>query len=301
MLQSIHIQNFRCFEDFKAEGFERINLIGGKNNSGKSCLLEAIACLSAEIKFDEIVSIRGNALNYIDARNSNHQNEDISIKGKLENGVISSLSLKNSFVEKQNQLGIVNLFMTSTQLPLFNEVGMFDAIDKKDNTENKEAIIKILQTLDDRIENIRSFASDKRLSIKLKNFDYQNIQLYGDALGKMLQYFVLLFYKKIFVNHQNYRSFLLIDEIENGIHYTAHKEFWQHLFKLCKELNVQVFTTTHSLEMIKAFNEVALQEGEAAYFEMARDITTNEIFVEKHDPEFLNFELANPHATLRGE
>lgn len=45
MLQNIHIQNFRCFEDFKAEGFERINLIGGKNNSGKTCLLEGILAL----------------------------------------------------------------------------------------------------------------------------------------------------------------------------------------------------------------------------------------------------------------
>ena len=24
MLRNIHIQNFRCFEDFKAEGFERV-------------------------------------------------------------------------------------------------------------------------------------------------------------------------------------------------------------------------------------------------------------------------------------
>lgn len=42
MIQSILLQNFKGFENFKAEGFSRFNLIGGKNNSGKSSLLEAL-------------------------------------------------------------------------------------------------------------------------------------------------------------------------------------------------------------------------------------------------------------------
>ena len=42
MLKEIEIQNFRCFEQIKISGFERINLIGGKNNAGKTALLEAL-------------------------------------------------------------------------------------------------------------------------------------------------------------------------------------------------------------------------------------------------------------------
>ncbi len=42
MLKEIEIQNFRCFEHIKIFGFERVNLIGGKNNAGKTALLEAI-------------------------------------------------------------------------------------------------------------------------------------------------------------------------------------------------------------------------------------------------------------------
>ena len=41
-IKNIEIKNFKCFEDFKAEGFGRVNLIGGKNNVGKSTLLEAL-------------------------------------------------------------------------------------------------------------------------------------------------------------------------------------------------------------------------------------------------------------------
>ncbi|MFM9267727.1 ATP/GTP-binding protein [Tychonema sp. BBK16] len=42
MLKEIEIQNFRCFEQIKISGFERVNLIGGKNNAGKTTLLEAL-------------------------------------------------------------------------------------------------------------------------------------------------------------------------------------------------------------------------------------------------------------------
>jgi hypothetical protein len=42
MLQSIEIRNFRCFEELRVDGFRRINLIGGKNNVGKTSLLEAL-------------------------------------------------------------------------------------------------------------------------------------------------------------------------------------------------------------------------------------------------------------------
>jgi len=31
----------KCFQDFKASGFKRVNLIGGKNNIGKTAFLEA--------------------------------------------------------------------------------------------------------------------------------------------------------------------------------------------------------------------------------------------------------------------
>ena len=41
-IKNIEIKNFKCFKNFKAEGFERVNLIGGKNNVGKTALMEAI-------------------------------------------------------------------------------------------------------------------------------------------------------------------------------------------------------------------------------------------------------------------
>ena len=42
MFNSIHIQNFRCFNNLKIKGFKSINLIGSPNNVGKTALLEAL-------------------------------------------------------------------------------------------------------------------------------------------------------------------------------------------------------------------------------------------------------------------
>lgn len=42
MLRSVRIKNFRGFRDLQVEPLERINLIAGRNNTGKTALLEAI-------------------------------------------------------------------------------------------------------------------------------------------------------------------------------------------------------------------------------------------------------------------
>ncbi|MBW1649547.1 MAG: AAA family ATPase [Deltaproteobacteria bacterium] len=42
MLNSLIIRNFRIFKELKINRVNRVNLFVGKNNSGKSCLLEAL-------------------------------------------------------------------------------------------------------------------------------------------------------------------------------------------------------------------------------------------------------------------
>ncbi|MGA9771614.1 MAG: AAA family ATPase [Blastocatellia bacterium] len=45
MLQSISIKDFRLFQDLKIDSLNRVNLITGRNNSGKTALLEALYLL----------------------------------------------------------------------------------------------------------------------------------------------------------------------------------------------------------------------------------------------------------------
>ena len=50
---------------------------------------------------------------------------------------------------------------------------------------------------------------------------------------------------------------ILIDEIEIGIHHSKMKNFWVNIMKVCKELKVQLFATTHSNECIEAYVEAS--------------------------------------------
>jgi predicted ATPase len=46
---------------------------------------------------------------------------------------------------------------------------------------------------------------------------------------------------------------VLIDEVENGLHYSVQEEVWRAILTLAHELGVQVFATTHSWDGIQAF------------------------------------------------
>lgn len=50
---------------------------------------------------------------------------------------------------------------------------------------------------------------------------------------------------------------LLIDEIENGPHYSIQPDMWRLIFETAQELDVQVFATTHSYNCVQAFEQVA--------------------------------------------
>ena len=46
MYEKFHVKNFRCFEDLQINDLGRVNLIAGKNNVGKTALLEAMYLLA---------------------------------------------------------------------------------------------------------------------------------------------------------------------------------------------------------------------------------------------------------------
>ena len=56
------------------------------------------------------------------------------------------------------------------------------------------------------------------------------------------------------VNARN--NILLIDEIDLGLHHSVQEKLWEIVFRFSKELNVQVFATTHSQDCVQAFGEI---------------------------------------------
>lgn len=76
----------------------------------------------------------------------------------------------------------------------------------------------------------------------------------GDGMTRMLHLVLAL------VNARD--GMLLIDEVENGIHYSVQPDLWRLVFQVARRLNVQVFATSHSLDCVQAFQRAA-EEDEA--------------------------------------
>ncbi len=161
---------------------------------------------------------------------------------------------------------------------------------------NKTHLVKkALQLVDSTISEINvSVFNGINLMLSREGENAMPVSMFGDAINKIVHIILTVI--------NNNSSILLIDEIENGIHYTVQRQFWKYLFTLAKEFDIQIFATTHSLEMIQAFAEVASlnHKEDAAYFEFIRHIKTQEIDANRHKIDTLKYELNN-HLTIRGE
>ena len=68
-------------------------------------------------------------------------------------------------------------------------------------------------------------------------------------------------------------GFLLIDEAENGIHYSLQRDFWRMVLLTAQANNVQVFATTHSWDCMAGFAQAAVDAAdvEGALVRLERD------------------------------
>jgi AAA15 family ATPase/GTPase len=66
-------------------------------------------------------------------------------------------------------------------------------------------------------------------------------------------------------------SIMLIDEIENGFHYSVLPDVWRAIVAAASGRSVQIFVTTHSLECIEAAVEGSQDhEGTLAFYRLER-------------------------------
>jgi len=175
-------------------------------------------------------------------------------------------SYYEGFLNKPNESKIPNIpvLMLSDKIEDY-VIPNYELIFKEKNLENK--IFDLVKRLFPNIE-ITAFQKfeGKTLNIKTKSKDkYHNIREYGEGFVRCLYMIILIL--------SNESSKLIIDEIDTGIHFSKLKKVWKTVIKLCKETNVQLFATTHSLECIETFVQ-ALQESN---IEEARVIKLKEL------------------------
>jgi len=96
----------------------------------------------------------------------------------------------------------------------------------------------------------------RRVVAKLKSRDRPvPLKRLGDGVQRLLGIALAL------ANCQN--GILLIDEVENGIHYSILSKLWALIFQAAQERNIQVIAATHSWDCIASFAHAANKTDEA--------------------------------------
>lgn len=168
--------------------------------------------------------------------------------------ILSSDKDKQARVEAPKELGShINSVYLSSIIGHSNYVNDFYSTVLKQKKEDK--LIAILREIEPSIKD--AVIADNLLMVDIGLKQRVPIQVLGDGIRKIFDIIAAMF--------QCENGVLLIDEMENGFHYQSMPILWRAIIQTAKELNVQVFATTHNIDTLQAVNAV-LQED--AYKEM---------------------------------
>ena len=312
ILEHLTITNFRGFDSLEIDGFSKINLFVGRNNTGKTSILESIFLLigmSNPILPNTINQIRGlnigtaKQLSYLfyglkmenkpvfSAKFSDSSDRLLKLEAKyrqtefIHNTSSASgpeligLDLnfremkgnkpvppyrKSSLIFGNDMFGnnVINQSVPRDYNEKFHAVLV--VADKNQNDlvilarlseiikrKEETSILEILQKFDDNIIDIKTLPDG--IFFDLKNVEeLVPVNIMGDGIRRFLNIITSVYEKK--------DSFVCIDEIENGLHYSAYNLLWENLLSFVNLNNVQLFITTHNIETLSCLKSVLEEE-----------------------------------------
>ena len=356
MLNSLEIKNFRILEDFRVSKLGRVNLIVGKNNLGKSSVLEALRIYAGNAHYELLKQIAAGHDEKYPMKKTEQIESDIQLPfedffvgrqfSKDETLAISigelapsddALRIEHGFlfeeekvlkddsgeiVERSTSMRRVPkdsldklspeiishaLFVTKRKrsfppirldkyIPPFRMeisgtlpcsviptqfISVDDLADEWDKivfTEHEDVVRDALRIITPEFEKLTFVRNTNdnivsrrifRRSAKVKLSDSSHpvpLNSLGDGMLRVLQLVLKVFPAK--------GGFLLIDEFENGLHFSVQKKVWALLFELAQKLDIQIFATTHSWDCIESFAKVAIarKDVEGVLFRVGRSV-----------------------------
>jgi predicted ATP-dependent endonuclease of OLD family len=311
MYTSLSIKNFRAFETLEIEGLKRVNLFTGRNNSGKTSVLEAVyllegddpapracqlfrnrglsesgivhqaeidmpwATLFRELNVKEDIRLvatapTGSRIAVLSTNVSKVDRDQIqhyfkfTASDRIRNVLIGhndsnkpdSAKWIGVSLETNEQVGgldaDLNLgsFLLSTvrrsQRDLVVQYGRYEVM------KNDALVLEALQLIEPRLQGLSTILSGGApiLHVDLSGGTRRlPLTVVGDAMLRLLDI--------VFAILQNSGRAVMIDEIENGFHYSVLPKVWELIHKLAKQYNVQVFAVTHSHECAVAAHKAA--------------------------------------------
>ena len=348
ILDTLEVCGFRTFEHLQIERLGRVNLITGKNNVGKTCLLEALQLYARKASVPtiiwEIMKIRDKskkrlvnatdmlaALRYlfygrkeirpgtepIQIGPINRLEEMLSIAigwsiTEMKDGGLHTRPLQpgdNSTADNLIPIFIIRAGSSTLSYPLDPSIsqrilrlntkevncifapanGLEDSQiaelwDGIVLTHLEKEVLAALRLVAPGVEGLNFVGApifevgERKPIVKIANIDEPlPLSNLGDGMQRVLGISLAL------VNARD--GVLLIDEFENGLHYSVQPDLWRLIFHIADRLNVQVFATTHSWDCIEAFQkavqEVAESEGLLIRLENKRGKTVTTLFDER--------------------
>jgi len=321
MLKTLKIQNFKKFKELNFPQLKRVNLIAGKNNTGKTGVLEALLLLSSA--HDAARFAPNNRTTYLPNafRNCNNVGNMAENYWKwLFHGRITSDPVVVSAETEEYPNYTVAMGLGSLPVQCFSfegmALGVLQQTSKKTITHQPQPALNLrvlalsVQPTDpqqdavDYDQVVLKAGGEERLEALLRKIEpalksVRSIKPYGASLiyvdlglkekipvVHLGQGFIRLLsiYSKLIASGA---QVLLIDEVENGLHHSILIDIWRGLSNLAEAEKVQIFATTHSYECIVAAHK-AFAETPAYDFAVHRlDEVKGVIKVTTYDKESL--------------
>jgi AAA domain, putative AbiEii toxin, Type IV TA system/AAA ATPase domain len=271
MFTSLQLKNFRGFTSLALDGLQRVNLIVGRNNAGKTSLLEAIAILVAP---DQLQQMPGALRPFTGEFVSRYlrwlihdrpEPKDMVVKAVWDSKLYGvqlrfpnsqdgiQLNAPSTTISDFGGFGLrallggrqlrFRLIAVHNRSPQELVVSFSQAMKRKDGEERLQSL---LQQVDSRIRKIRIEAGNDgtHLLVDLGLSEMLPIAQVGQGVYRLAAIFSELVGEK--------PDICIIDEIENGIHHSMLQQVWTGLAAAAENLDIQIFATTHSHECIEA-------------------------------------------------
>jgi len=285
MLKNIDIQNYRAIKQISLNNFANINIFTGAANAGKSSILEAVYFL-CNVNMDtlnNILKIR----NFTDEKDmfsalfyDYNTKNNIKINGIIDDDITCSISSGNSIVydSLDNWLNLIkidyniDLLGVSYSAFLDNNLKLQMKLDNNffppDYSAEYLASFSNYDTLKNNLAKILVNNNSKKLLNKyLKEFDdnIEDIMFIGNIISVSYKHLSnavniksmgkgFYTYLTILSAVLSGSKIIIIDEIENGIHFSLMKKLIDNIINISKENNIQFFISTHSKEFLEIFN-----------------------------------------------
>ncbi len=146
-----------------------------------------------------------------------------------------------------------------------------------------QEVLRLLRPLEPKLKSLISITIGKRSAVHA-NFDGIGrpipVRLVGEGFNRMLE---LALSMEIARGGQ-----LLVDEIENGLHYSVLKDVFSVLSEFAQNSDVQIFATTHSAECIDAAQRALGHKDESEFTVFRLDRANDRTKAVRFDQEMLD-------------